>query len=207
MIVVGLTGSIGMGKSTTAKMFADAGAAVWDADAAVHRLYAPGGKGVEAVLSIFPEARSEEGGVDRAKLSALTLGAPDRLKRLEEIVHPLVREDQAAFLKSAEEDGAEIAVLDIPLLVEGGMQDLFREVVVVTADPEVRRRRVLARPGMTEEKLDAILARQAPEEERLRHATFTVRTDAGLDAARAEVEAIMAALREKYGLSSQSEQG
>lgn len=205
MIVVGLTGSIGMGKSTTAKMFAEEGAAVWDADAAVHRLYAPGGQGVAAVLSVFPEAGSKEGGIDREALSKLTLGAPERLRRLEEIVHPLVRKDQAAFLRDAEAEGTEIAILDIPLLVEGGMQGLFKEVIVVTADEAVRRERVLKRPGMSEEKLDAILARQAPEDERLKHATFVVHTDRGIEAARADVQAIMARLREKYGLSNDAE--
>lgn len=196
-----------MGKTTTARMFADAGAAVWDADASVHRLYAPGGAAVAPVLEAFPGCGSIETGIDRDKLSAMTLGHPEALRALEAIVHPLVRSDQAAFLAAAEEAGKDIAILDIPLLVESGMAGLFAEIVVVTADPEVRRRRVLERPGMTPAKLEAILARQASEEEKLAVATFTVRTDEGLESARTQVGAIMAALREKHGLSAPGEAG
>ncbi len=207
MIVVGLTGSIGMGKSTTAAMFADLGAAVWDADAAVHRLYAPGGAATGPVLEQFPEADDGEGGIDRQKLSAATLGKPASLKKLEAIVHPLVRNDQVQFLSRSGDNGCDLAILDIPLLVESGQASFFQDIVVVTADPEVRRARVLAREGMTEDKLDAILARQASEEDRLAQATFTVRTDRGLDHARAQVKAIVAALREKHGLPETSEPG
>ncbi|NNU15740.1 dephospho-CoA kinase [Parvularcula sp. ZS-1/3] len=207
MISVGLTGSIGMGKSTTAKMFAEEGAAVWDADAAVHRLYAPGGAAVAPVGEAFPSALSEEGGIDRDALSREVVGQPDRLKALEAVVHPLVAEDRQAFIEKAKASGADFVVLDIPLLVENGAPGFFDAVVVCTADEAIRRERVLARPGMTEDKLDAILARQAPEAERLRHATYTVRTDKGLDHARAEVAAIMADLREKHGLAQNPERG
>ena len=206
MIIIGLTGSIGMGKSTTADFFKAEGLPVWDADAAVHRLYAAGGGAVVPVLAEFPEGRSADGGIDRDKLSSATLGKPQALKSLEAIVHPLVREDQAGFLASAREDGAEMVVLDIPLLVESGMAGLFTEIVVVTADEKVRRERVLARPGMTPEKLHAILARQATEEERLSHATHVIRTDEGLDAAERRVSEVLAAIREKQGLSSAQEQ-
>ena len=207
MIVFGLTGSIGMGKSTTAKLFAEFGVGVWDADAAVHRLYQPGGLAVGPITEAFPGTGSASAGIDRVKLSAATLGNPEALKKLEHIVHPLVREDQAAFLKTAAEEGREIVLLDIPLLVESGQAGFFEAIVVVTADPAVRRARVLAREGMTEEKLDAILARQASEEERLQHATFTVETDQGLEHAREQVRAIVAVLREKHGLPPLTELG
>jgi dephospho-CoA kinase len=198
VILIGLTGSIGMGKSTTLRLFEEEGAAVWDADAAVHRLYAPGGEAVEPVLLSFPEARSGEGGIDRDALSRVVLGDKEALHRLEGIVHPLVRRDQDAFLARAE---SEIAVLDIPLLAETARAERFDAVVVVTADEAARRRRVLARPGMSEAKLDAVLARQMPEAERLALADFTIRTDRGVEEARQEVRRIMLALREKNRLS------
>ena len=200
MIVIGLTGSIGMGKSTTAQLFAQEGASVWDADDAVHRLYAPGGKAVEPVLTAFPKVGDLQTGIDREKLSLQTLGQPDRLKALESIVHPLVRDDQMDFLDQARAKGAAIALLDIPLLVEGGMASLFDAVVVVTADLDARKARVLQRPGMTRAKLDSILARQASEEERLAIADYVVRTDRGVPSAHSDVKSILAKLREKHGL-------
>ncbi|MEM0929565.1 MAG: dephospho-CoA kinase [Pseudomonadota bacterium] len=205
MKILGLTGSIGMGKSTTAQMFADEGVAVWDADAAVHRLYAAGGKAVAPVLAAFPDVAADDGGIDRTKLSRETIGNRDALGRLEGMVHPLVREDQGAFIAAQTEAGAEFALLDIPLLAESGMAALFHAVIVVTADPELRRKRVLERPGMTEEKLDGILERQASEEERLAIANFVVRTDEGLEPAREQVREILARLRASEPLDKPGE--
>ena len=204
MIVLGLTGSIGMGKSTTLRLFAEADCAVWDADAAVHRLYAPGGAGAGAVAAAFGAGVLDaEGGVDRAALSKIALGDRDALRRLEAIVHPLVGADREAFLARAEAEGARVAVLDVPLLFETGDPAMLARldgIVVVTADEAVRRARVLARPGMTEDKLAAILARQLPEAERVPRADHVVRTDGGVAASRAEVEAILRAVRGKPAL-------
>jgi dephospho-CoA kinase len=189
--VLGLTGSIGMGKSTTAGFFAEQGARVWDADAAVHRLYAPGGAAVAAVAGLMPQA-VRDGAVDRAALRAAVTGDAGLLKRLEAAVHPLVAADRLAFLDAARAEGARVAVCDIPLLFETGQAGAFDAVVVVSAPPEVQRGRVLARPGMTDAALDAILARQMPDAEKRARADFVVDTGAGLDAARAQVAAIMA---------------
>ncbi|BCG91951.1 dephospho-CoA kinase [Mesorhizobium sp. 131-2-1] len=191
MIVLGLTGSIGMGKSTTAKMFADAGVPVHDSDETVHRLYA--GKAAPLVEATFPGTASS-GVVDRAKLGARVLGDAAALKQLEAIVHPLVRADADAFLARQRAAGTPIAVLDIPLLFETGGRDRVDKVVVVTAPAEVQRARVLARPGMNEEKLAAILAKQVPDAEKRRQADFIVDTGQGFDAARAAVGAIIAEL-------------
>ncbi|UVK55995.1 dephospho-CoA kinase [Mesorhizobium sp. AR02] len=191
MIVLGLTGSIGMGKSTTAKMFAEAGVPVHDSDEAVHRLYS--GVAAPLVEAAFP-GTTVAGVVDRAKLSARVLGDAAALKRLEAIIHPLVRADADAFLARHRTGGESIAVLDIPLLFETGGRGRVDKVVVVTAPAEIQRQRVLARPGMTEEKLAAILAKQVPDEEKRRLADFVVDTGQGLDAARARVDAIIAEL-------------
>ncbi|MCA0051347.1 dephospho-CoA kinase [Mesorhizobium sp. B283B1A] len=191
MIVLGLTGSIGMGKSTTARMFAEAGVPVHDSDEAVHRLYA--GKAAPLVEAAFP-GTSAAGVVDRAKLGARVLGDPAALKKLEAIIHPLVRADADAFLARHRTAGESIAVLDIPLLFETGGRNRVDKVVVVTAPAEVQRQRVLARPGMTEEKLAAILAKQVPDAEKRRLADFIIDTGQGMDAARAEVDAIIAEL-------------
>ncbi|BCG77357.1 dephospho-CoA kinase [Mesorhizobium sp. 113-3-3] len=191
MIVLGLTGSIGMGKSTTAKMFAEAGVPVHDSDEAVHRLYA--GAAAPLVEAAFP-GTTVGGVVDRAKLGARVLGDAVALKRLEAIIHPLVRADADAFLAMHRNAGESIAVLDIPLLFETGGRGRVDKVVVVTAPAEVQRQRVLARPGMSEEKLAAILAKQVPDEEKRRLADFVVDTSQGLDAARAQVKAIVAEL-------------
>ena len=191
MIVLGLTGSIGMGKSTTAKMFAEAGVPVHDSDEAVHRLYA--GAAAPLVEAAFP-GTTVGGVVDRAKLGARVLGDAAALKRLEAIIHPLVRADADAFLARHRNAGESIAVLDIPLLFETGGRGRVDKVVVVTAPAEVQRQRVLARPGMSEEKLAAILAKQVPDEEKRRLADFVVDTSQGLDAARAQVKAIVAEL-------------
>ncbi|MFK0691336.1 dephospho-CoA kinase [Mesorhizobium sp. IMUNJ 23033] len=191
MIVLGLTGSIGMGKSTTAKMFADAGVPVHDSDETVHRLYA--GKAAPLVEAAFPGA-TVSGVVDRTKLAGRVLGDAAALKTLEAIVHPLVRADADAFLARHRAGRAPIAVLDIPLLFETGGRNRVDKVVVVTAPPEIQRARVLARPGMSEEKLAAILAKQVPDAEKRRQADFVIDTDEGFDAARAAVGAIIAEL-------------
>ncbi|BCG84833.1 dephospho-CoA kinase [Mesorhizobium sp. 113-3-9] len=191
MIVLGLTGSIGMGKSTTAKMFAEAGVPVHDSDETVHRLYS--GAAAPLVEAAFP-GTTVGGVVDRVKLGARVLGDAAALKQLEAIIHPLVRADADAFLARHRNAGESIAVLDIPLLFETGGRGRVDKVVVVTAPAEVQRQRVLARPGMTEEKLAAILAKQVPDEEKRKLADFIIDTGQGLDAARAQVDAIIAEL-------------
>ncbi|TIT34523.1 MAG: dephospho-CoA kinase, partial [Mesorhizobium sp.] len=178
MIVLGLTGSIGMGKSTTAKMFAEAGVPVHDSDETVHRLYA--GKAAPLVEAAFP-GTTDAGVVDRARLGARVLGDAVALKRLEAIIHPLVRADADAFLARHRAAGAPLAVLDIPLLFETGGRDRVDKVVVVTAPAEVQRARVLARPGMSEAKLAAILAKQVPDADKRRQADFIVDTGQGFD--------------------------
>ena len=189
MVVIGLTGSIGMGKSTTARFFAEAGVPVYDADAAVHRLYA--GEAVALVEAAFPGV-STPGGIDRAELGRRVVGDPEALRRLEAIVHPLVRREEERFLAAAEAAGVSIAVLDIPLLFETGGERRVDAVVVVTAPPEVQRARTLQRPGMTEETYRAVLAKQMPDEEKRRRADFVVDTSEGFDSARRQVHAILA---------------
>ena len=191
MIVLGLTGSIGMGKSTTARMFAEAGVPVHDSDEAVHRLYA--GKAAPLVEAAFP-GTTDAGVVDRTQLGARVLGDASALRRLEAIIHPLVRADADAFLARNRAAGAPLAVLDIPLLFETGGRNRVDKVVVVTAAAEVQRQRVLARPGMTEEKLASILAKQVPDADKRRQADFIIDTGQGMDAARAAVKAIVADL-------------
>jgi dephospho-CoA kinase len=191
MIVLGLTGSIGMGKSTTAKMFREAGVPVHDSDETVHRLYA--GKAAPLIEEAFP-GTVRDGAVDRAQLAAQVLGRPEAMKKLEAIIHPLVRADADAFVASHRDAGAPLVVLDIPLLFETGGRGRVDKVVVVTALAEVQRERVLARPGMTEEKLAAILASQVPDAEKRRQADFIIDSSQGLEAARAEVARIIADL-------------
>lgn len=191
MIILGLTGSIGMGKSTTAAMFEAFGVPVHDADRTVHELYR--GKAVAPVAAAFPEAVAD-GMVDRRKLSAAVIGKPEALRRLEAIVHPLVREAEVDFLQRHRSAGTPLVVLDIPLLFEAGGQTRVDKVAVVTASADEQRRRVLARPDMTPEKLDAILARQVPDAEKRARADFIVDTGRGLEAARAEVARIIGAL-------------
>jgi len=190
MIVLGLTGSIGMGKSTTTAMFADAGALVWNADEAVHRLYAEGGAAVGPVGEAFPGV-VVDGAVDRTRL-AEALGRDDQaFRRLEAIVHPLVMAHRLEDLAAAGARGVRLAVLDIPLLFETGGDVAVDAVVVVTAPAEVQAARVLARPGMTRERFEAILARQLPNAEKRRRADFVIDTGEGLEAARARVNEIV----------------
>lgn len=191
MIVVGLTGSIGMGKSTTAKMFAEEGVPVHDSDEAVHRLYA--GAAVPLVEAAFPGV-TVDGRIDRTLLGQRVIGNPAAIGTLEAIVHPLVRADADAFLARSRAAGARIAVLDIPLLFETGGRDRVDKVVVVTAPPDVQRARVLARPGMTVDKFEAILARQVPDAEKRRMADYIVDTGAGMESARQAVRDIVADL-------------
>ena len=188
MFILGLTGSVGMGKSTTAKFFAEEGVPVHDADAAVHRLYE--GEAVVPVEAAFP-GTTVNGKVDRDKLAASVVGDVEALKRLEAIVHPLVRAAEQKFLADAEAHGAKVALLDIPLLYETGGESRCDAVVVVTAPEPVQRARVLAR-GISEERLAGILARQMPDAEKRRRADFVVDTSVGFEGARAQVRDILA---------------
>ena len=190
MIILGLTGSIGMGKSTTGRMFADEGALVWDADAAVHRLYARGGAAVGPLGQAFPDV-VVDGAVDRVRLAEVLGRDETAFKRLEAIVHPLVAQDRAQDLAAARAEGVRLAVLDIPLLFETGGEAFVDAVVVVTADPEVQAARVLARPGMTRDRFEAILARQTPDAEKRRRADFLVDTGRGLETTREQVAQIV----------------
>lgn len=196
MIVIGLTGSIGMGKTETAKLFAKLGIAVSDSDAIVHALYDKGGAAVEAIAKAFPEA-VEEGRVDRVILGRIVTEDPSQLRRLENIVHPLVRAAQKDFIERHK--GEKIVVLDIPLLFETGRDREVDKIVVVSAPPDVQRTRVLAREGMTAEKFAAILARQTPDSEKRARADFIVDTSQGLDHAERQVRAIIAELANHSG--------
>jgi dephospho-CoA kinase len=189
MRVVGLTGSIGMGKSTTLQLFADEGVPVYDADAAVHAIYS--GIAAPAVEAAFP-GTTANGTVDRQKLSARVLGDPEALKKLESIVHPMLGAHRQAFLDAAERAGAPIALLDVPLLFETGGEARVDAVIVVSAPADIQRARVLARDNMTAEKLDAILARQMPDAEKRRRADFVVDTAHGVEPVRARVRDILA---------------
>jgi dephospho-CoA kinase len=191
MFILGLTGSVGMGKSVTARFFAEEGMPVHDADAAVHRLYE--GEAVAPIEAAFP-GTTANGKVDRAKLAEHVLGDAAALKRLEAIVHPLVQASERRFLAEAQARGAKVAVLDIPLLFETGSDRRVDAVVVVSAPPGVQRARVLARPGMTVEKFEAILAKQMPDAEKRARADFVVDTSQGFEAARAQVRAILDAV-------------
>jgi len=191
LIILGLTGSIGMGKSTTARMFSEEGVPVHDADEAVHRLYA--GPAAQLIEQAFPGTVSA-GTVDRRKLSAVVLDRPELLRKLGQIVHPLVRADADAFVDRHRKAGTRLIVLDIPLLFETGGTDRVDSILVVTASPEVQRQRVMSRPGMTEEKFAAILANQVADKDKRRNADYLIDTGAGLDAARQEVRKIISTL-------------
>ena len=196
MITLGLTGSIGMGKSTIAAMFAEEGAAVWDADAAVHRLYAVGGAGVEQIRSVEPDAIID-GAVDRGALRAAILADPSLLKKIEGVIHPLVGRDRQTALEQALGEGRLVAVLDIPLIFETGATKAFDAVVVVSAPADVQRERVLARPNMTAEAFEAILAKQTPDEEKRAGADFVVDTNGSFESSRDQVRKVMDWAREK----------
>ena len=191
-ITLGLTGSIGMGKSTVAGMFVDAGVPVFDADAAVHLLQGKSGRLVAAIEAVFPDTTGPDG-VDRSALGAAVLGKPDLLARLEALVHPAVGEERAAFL--AANAGASLLVFDVPLLFETGGDKKVDRVAVVSAPADVQRARVLARPGMTKARLDAILARQMPDIEKRTRADFVIDTGTSLAATRARVAEVIACLR------------
>jgi dephospho-CoA kinase len=191
MFIIGLTGSIGMGKTTAAGFFAERGVPVYSADAAVHRLYE--GEAVSVIEAAFP-GTTQDGRVDRARLAACVTGDPAALKRLEALIHPLVREEERRFLREAEAAGAKVAVLDIPLLFETGGDERVDAVVTVSAPADVQRARVLARPGMTSEKLEALIANQMLDVEKRRRADFVVDTSQDFDHARAQVAAILDAI-------------
>jgi dephospho-CoA kinase len=188
MFVLGLTGSVAMGKSTTARFFAEEGVPVHDADSVVHRLYE--GDAVPVIEAAFP-GTTAGGKVDRVKLGSRVMGDLSALRQLEAIVHPMVQDAEARFLAEAEAKGAPVVLLDIPLLFETGGDGRVDAVVVATAPPEVQRERVLERPGMTERKLEAMLARQLPDSEKRRRADFIVDTSRGFDDARAQVREIL----------------
>jgi dephospho-CoA kinase len=189
MRILGLTGSIGMGKSTTAKLFAEAGVPVYDADAAVHNIYE--GEAAPAIEAAFP-GTTVDGRVDRAKLSAKVVHDPAAIKQLEQIVHPMLGASRKKFLDDAERSGAPVVVMDIPLLFETGGEKRVDAVVVVTTSPEVQRDRILARGTMTSEALDAILARQLPDAEKRKRADFVVDTSHGLGPVRTAIRDILA---------------
>jgi dephospho-CoA kinase len=188
MIILGLTGSIGMGKSTTAQLFAEAGVPVYDADATVHKLYE--GEAAPFIEAAFP-GTTVNGKVDRARLSARVVHDPAAMQQLEQIVHPMLGASRQKFLRDAEQSGAPVAVVDVPLLYETGGEKRVDAVVVVTTPPEIQRQRILARDNMTGEKLDAILARQLPDAEKRKRADFVVDTSHGLDPVRARIRDIL----------------
>lgn len=194
MKIIGLTGSIGMGKSTTAAMFREAGIPVYDADAEVHKAYDVGGAAVEPVGAAFPGV-VKDGKVDREELRKRVLGNPEALKVLNGIVHPIVGRARAAVFEEAEKAGADMVVLDVPLIFETGGEKNMHKVIVVSAPADMQRARVLAREGMTPERLDAILAQQTPDAEKRARADYVVDTGNGLDAARAQVTKIIEDLR------------
>ena len=197
MLIIGLTGSIGMGKSTAAARFLAHGIAVFDADAEVHRLYE--GPLAGEVEAAFPGTTAADGKVDRAKLSAQLLKAPERMKVLEAIVHPRVRENEHAFLAAEHARGAKMVVLEIPLLFESGADKAVDAVVVVSAAPEIQRARVLERPGMTQAKLDSLLSRQLADDKKRARAHFVVDTGGSIDASHAQIDAIIAQLKPRLG--------
>lgn len=195
-IVVGLTGSIGMGKSATARLFAEEGAAVFDADAEVAALYAHQGAAVGPVSEIFPDA-IKDGAVDRAALAAHLAANPEDFARLEAVVHPLVAAERRRFVTEHTDAGAKIVVLDIPLLFETGLDEHVDAIVVVSAPEAVQRTRVLQRSGMTEAKFRAILARQTPDSEKRERADFVIESSGGLEDARRQVRGIMQRLTDR----------
>lgn len=192
MIKIGLTGSIGMGKSTASQMFRDLGIPVHCADKAAHDLMAPGGKAVDAILEHFPSAKAENNDgqayIDRQKLGQIVLAAPLALKKLEEILHPLIKEDSQRYLANAKKLGHKIVIFDIPLLFEKGRDQEMDQIICITAPEEVQRERVLARPNMTEEKFQQILAKQIPDAEKRKRSDIIIESHHGMDAMRNEVQ-------------------
>jgi len=197
MIVLGLTGSIGMGKSTVAAMFAEEGAPAFNSDAAVHALYSAGGAAVAPIEAAFPGV-TVDGAIDRTRLAARVLNDPEARYRLEAIVHPLVAQAQRDFIATQRAAGAGIVVLDIPLLFETGGDRRVDKTVVVSAPPDIQRARVLARPNSTEEKFAAILAAQMPDSEKRARADFVIDTGGTLEESRALVRAVLDALAEHH---------
>jgi dephospho-CoA kinase len=196
MIVAGLTGSIAMGKSETARMFREAGVPVFDADAAVHSLYGKGGRAVPLIARRFPAAIVDSA-VDRARLSELVIGDVEAFADLEALIHPLVWSEEAEFLHAQRQRGAKLVIVDNPLLFEKQRQHAVDAVIVVSAPSEVQRSRALERPGMTPEKLDAILARQVPDSEKRAKADFVIDSSRGLEYANQQVLKVIATLRDK----------
>ncbi|MFC6198054.1 dephospho-CoA kinase [Ponticaulis profundi] len=194
MLTLGLTGSIGMGKSATASMFRDEGIPVYDADAAVHAIYEPGGLAVEPLSKVFPDVIVEDR-VDRTRLRERVLNDPGAMKQLESIVHPLVGQTQIDFRKTAKSDGADMIVLDIPLLFETGGDARVDYTIVVSATAEEQRKRVLGRDGMTEDAFEKILAKQLPDAEKRARADFVINSRIDLEYAREQVKALISALR------------
>jgi dephospho-CoA kinase len=190
MKVIGLTGSIGMGKTTTSAMFKELGIPVWDADSAVHRLYARGGLGVDPVANVFASAFKTDGSIDRDVLAKEVLQSPEKLKQLEGIIHPLVGQDRAAFMAEARTGNAPYAIADVPLLFETGGNKYVDVVIVVSCNAELQRQRVLVRPGMSIEKFEAILARQTPDAQKRARADFIITTDTSLEDTREQVRQV-----------------
>ena len=205
MIVLGLTGSLGMGKSTAAAMLRRMGIPVHDSDAAVHRLYAPRGAAVKPVAAVFPGVMRRDGGIDRAALGARVFGDAAALKRLERIIHPLVRASQQRFLARARSERQALVVLDVPLLFETGGERRCDKVVVVTAPPLLQRARVLARPGMTEARLREVLAKQMPDAEKRRRADYVVPSGLGRAVTFRHLQRIVAALLLAKGESAKAD--
>ncbi len=199
MLIIGLTGSIGMGKSTAAARIRALGVGVFDADASVHKLYKPGGAAVAAIETAFPGTLAEDGGIDRQRLAAALLADGSAFKRLEAIVHPLVHAAERQFLHEKLAKGAKKAVLEIPLLFETGGENRVDVTIVVSAPPEIQRQRVLDRPGMTPEKLDQLVSRQMPDEEKRRRANFVVDTSRTIPETEAHIDRIMAQLDGRSG--------
>jgi len=197
MIKIGLTGSIGMGKSTVLKMFGELGAAIWDADEAVHRLYEKGGSAVEPVAAEFPDAVID-GAVDRARLAGVVLNSSGAIEKLETIVHPLVAADRLGFLAAATDANTQAVVLDIPLLFEGGSDILFDAVVVASAPADIQRARALARPGMSEQKFNAILGMQMPDAQKREKADYVINTDQTIKQTKQDVGEIYETILTKF---------
>ena len=196
MIIIGLTGSIGMGKSATAEMFKAEGCPVFDADAAVHALYGQGGKAVPLIRAVFPDA-IKDGAVDRVVLGRHMRADPLNLPVLESFIHPMVGEKRQKFVQDARANGSDIIVFDVPLLFETGGDKFVDAIVVVTAPEDVQRKRVLARPGMNEALLNSLLSRQTPDAEKRCRADYLVYSDKGLENARKQVQTILATIRAK----------